>query len=53
MTIKELKKILDEYDENMDVEIHTSYDCGFGEAGGYIEDVYVENNKLILNNYSC
>ena len=53
MTVKELKKELEKFDDNLPIEIWATFDCGYGWAGG--KDIYltVENNALRFYEETC
>lgn len=53
MTVKELIDELKNYDENKQVYVYCSYDCGFGTAGGNVIEVCEENDHVELINNEC
>lgn len=50
MTVKELINELKKYDENTEVKMYASYDCGHCWAGGEIEMVDFTDGRVELIN---
>lgn len=48
MTVKELIKRLQCFDEDHHIQIEAEYDCGYGLAGGTVDDVQYKNGDVVL-----
>ena len=53
MTVKELIKQLQTFDENHRVEMEIETECGYVEVGSDIHDVQFKNGDCILRGSDC